>query len=72
MRWAQQQRMKFIASQLAVGGYINRSHLVEEFQISTPQASIDLRAFQQINPAAMVYDKTLKRYVRREPIGAEP
>lgn len=54
--------MQFIADRLAAEGWIVRRHLEEAFEISTPQASIDLQAFLRLNPGSMVYDKSLKRY----------
>lgn len=63
MRWYEQHRQEWIAETLRVFGFINREHLVKKFGLSTPQASHDLNEFQRRNPNAMLYDKTLKRYV---------
>lgn len=63
MRWAQEQRLNFIAERLVLDGFINRSDLVCKFRISTPQASIDIREFKRQHPDAIVYDASLKRYV---------
>lgn len=63
LRWFEQQRIDWIAETLRVFGYINRAHLERKFGISTPQASADLRRFQQLDPTAVTYDKTAKRYV---------
>ena len=56
--------MNFIASRLHRPGWINRRHLMEKFRISQPQASADIQVFQRINPGAMDYDLSKKRYVR--------
>lgn len=64
MRWAQEQRLSFISEHLAEAGFVNRRHLVEKFRISTQQASLDLREFQLLYPAAMRYNNRSKRYER--------
>ena len=43
-------------------GFINREHIERKFGVSTPQASVDLAAFQGANPGAIVYNKSTKRY----------
>lgn len=63
MRWFEQHRMDWIAEAVRVYGYINREHLVIKFGLSIPQASHDLQVFQRINPLAITYDKSSKRYV---------
>ncbi len=62
MRWAEEQRMKFIARRLAAQGFINRSHITGKFGVSVPQASLDLRKYLQHNPGSMIYSVTTKRY----------
>lgn len=62
MRWFERYRMDWIAETLRVFGFINRDHLVRKFGISVPQASIDLRSFQQRYPRTMTYNKSAKRY----------
>lgn len=64
MRWAQKQRMAFIASHVKKHGWIGRAPLMEEFDISAPQASLDLKAFQEMYPGAIVYSKFVKRYIK--------
>lgn len=65
MRWFEQHRMDWIAEALRVYGYINREHLVRKFGVSQAQAATDFTRFQERNPRAMTYDKSLKRYVAR-------
>lgn len=48
---------------LAIYGFINRAHIRRKFGVSTPQAALDLRAFQEANPGAMTYDTQRKTYV---------
>jgi hypothetical protein len=63
MRWFEQHRQEWIAETLRVFGFINREHLERKFGISTPQASLDLRAFQRAHPQMIQYDLSAKRYV---------
>lgn len=51
---------------LRIYGFINREHLQKKFGISVPQASLDLKTFQQSYPYAMHYDLNRKCYVRTE------
>ncbi len=62
-RWFKQQRMEWIAESLRVYGFINREHLEKKFGISTAQAAKDFTEFQNLNPDAMRYDVSLKRYL---------
>lgn len=43
--------------------FIRREHLMRKFDISTPQASVDLRDFQRLYPGKIKYDKSMKAYV---------
>lgn len=44
-------------------GWVRRTDLCERFEISIPQASADLAAYMRLNPAALHYDSSSKRYV---------
>lgn len=66
MRWAEQQRMDFIAERLKTEGCLVRADLTAKFGISVPQASIDIRKFRSLNPRAMTYDAKVKCYVARK------
>jgi hypothetical protein len=61
-RWYKNHRMEWIAESLRVYGFINREHIMKKFGISTPQASKDLRDFQNLYPCAITYDVSLKKY----------
>jgi hypothetical protein len=61
--WFQKARMDWITETLSIFGFINREHLMKKFSISRPQASADLRLYQEKFPSAMTYDKSLKRYL---------
>lgn len=63
MNWFVTHRMAWIAETLRVFGFINREHLQRKFQVSEPQASLDLKLFQRLHPKAMHYDLSAKRYV---------
>lgn len=63
LRWQIAQRMIFIDGRMNSPGFIQRRHLEDKFQISKPQASIDLQNYMRRNPGRMTYDKSAKRYV---------
>lgn len=64
MRYAIEQRLRFIDFLLAQYGHVNRSALIEYFGISVPQASKDIDDYLAIANGNAVYDKNAKRYVR--------
>ncbi|MDO8433952.1 MAG: WYL domain-containing protein [Candidatus Binatus sp.] len=63
MRWSVEQRLEFIEFRLFWDGQFNRSDLTEKFDISAPQASMDLARYQTIAPDNIRYDGSLKTYV---------
>ena len=62
MRWAKRQRLDFIAERLKEPGFINRSDLMQAFEVGRAQAAVDLADFQRLNPGAMTYNTRSKRY----------
>lgn len=62
MRWFERQRMNFIEERLKVYGTINRQDLIEQFDISTPQASKDFQLFLKLYPDRMAYNFRKKHY----------
>lgn len=62
IRWGIEQRLEFIEFQLFWEGGINRSSLRQQFGISIPQASNDLRRYVEQAPGNLVYDKSVKRF----------
>jgi hypothetical protein len=66
MNWFWDQRQRWIAETVGIFGFINREHIVCKFGVSVPQASADLREFQKRRPGAIIYDKSLKRYVLKD------
>jgi hypothetical protein len=63
VRWGLAQRFEFIEWRVYWTGRVNRGDLVERFGVSTPQASVDLRAYQETAPNNIHYDSTEKAYV---------
>jgi hypothetical protein len=62
LTWFTDHRQQWIAETIRIFGYIQREHITLKFGISTPQASYDLRQFQQENPGAIAYNTSRKRY----------
>lgn len=62
IRWGIEQRLEFIEFRLFWEGGINRAALKQQFGISIPQASNDLRRYEEQAPGNLTYDKSLKRY----------
>ena len=62
MRWGVQQRLEFIETRLFWEGRINRGDLTEFFGISVPQASADIRLYQEKTKGNLKYDKKKKFY----------
>lgn len=60
-RWFQKYRQEWIEETLRVFGFINRKHLMIKFGISTPQASLDLKKYQEAHPEVS-YNLSLKRF----------
>ncbi len=65
-RWSVEKRLEFVDFRLYWDGRINRGDLVKRFGISVPQASMDLRNYQEAAPSNVYYDKTEKAYVTTE------
>lgn len=62
LSWVQQRRQEFIAGRLLFPGFLVRSNLAAEFDISLPQASADIKMFMDRNPGAMHYNASAKQY----------
>ncbi len=63
IRWGVAQRFEFIEWRAYWDGRLNRGDLEQEFDISTPQASVDLRNYQDTAPGNIEYNATEKAYV---------
>jgi hypothetical protein len=62
MRWEASRRMEFIEFRLYWEGRVNRGDLTDFFRISIPQASNDIRRYQELSPGNIDYDKSGKFY----------
>jgi hypothetical protein len=63
LKWGVERRLEFIEFRLFWEGGINRSDIIEKFDVSVPQASKDLTLYQERAPQNAVYDKSAKRYI---------
>lgn len=73
--WGVSKRLEFIELQLLWEGEISRGVIQEKFDISTPQASNDLKVYQEAAPHNIQYDTRRKRYLasdRFEPVFIKP
>lgn len=70
MRWSVRKRLEFLETRLLWEDKISRGDLVDFFDISTPQATKDIKMYQEKAPANLYYDKSMKQYVAAE--GIEP
>ncbi|GAA5142513.1 WYL domain-containing protein [Prosthecobacter algae] len=60
--WAAQERLRAVERALWWRGWIGRPDLVALFGISAAQASSDLQKYVELNPGAIVYQTSRKRY----------
>ena len=58
-----ERRLEFIEFRLFWEGGVNRSDIIDTFDVSVPQASKDLTLYQERAPQNAIYDKSAKRYV---------
>lgn len=64
MTFARTMRLIWIDAVLSAVGSIRRNDIKSMFAISTPQASLDLRIYQELFPAGIAYDRRSKAYRR--------
>jgi hypothetical protein len=62
LKYAIEQRLRFIDFLVHHYGQINRGALTDYYGISIPQASLDIGEYLKIAPQNLVYDKTEKTY----------
>jgi hypothetical protein len=62
MTFAQKFRLIWIDAVLVQRGQINRADICAAFDISTPQASLDLRDYMRLAGDFIAYDKSAKVY----------
>src|SRR5205085_1836562 len=63
LKWGVERRLEFIEFRLFWEGGVNRSDIIDAFDVSVPQASKDLTLYQERAPGNAIYDKSAKRYV---------
>lgn len=63
LKWGVERRLEFIEFRLFWEGGVNRSDIINMFDVSVPQASKDLTLYQERAPNNALYDKSAKRYV---------
>lgn len=61
-QWAAAERLRYIERCAFWRGFVNRSDLQRVYGLSAAQASSDLRRYTELNPRALTYDLTRKRY----------
>jgi predicted DNA-binding transcriptional regulator YafY len=66
LKWGIERRLEFIEFRLFWEGGVNRSDIIDMFDVSVPQASKDLTLYQEKAPHNAIYDKSAKRYVASE------
>jgi hypothetical protein len=64
--WAAQERLRAIERAVWWRGWVKRKSLQQLFGVSLAQASSDLQKYQELNPGALVYDLSRKRYEAAE------
>lgn len=62
MKYAIEQRLRFIDFLVHHYGSINREALTDYYGISTPQASLDIKEYIGLAPGNLEYSTSLKRY----------
>jgi hypothetical protein len=65
-RWSQQRRLEFIDFVLCWDGQLNRGDITDFFDISVPQASLDIAHYIELAPHNLDYDKSSRTYLRSE------
>lgn len=63
LRWGAERRLEFIEFCIYWEGSLNRTEIMERFNVSTPQASSDISLYQKIVPENILYDSSLKKYI---------
>lgn len=61
-QWAGRERLSFIERNAWWLGAVNRGDLKKVFGISTAQASADIQGYLELNPGALAYNLSTKRY----------
>ena len=60
--WGRQRRLEYLEHKLYWEGKIRRVNLTEKFEISIPQASVDIKKYQEEAPQNIAYNASAKYY----------
>jgi hypothetical protein len=63
VRWGLARRFEFIEWRIYWTGRVNRKDIEDRFGVSSPQASVDLRSYEENAPGNIFYDSTKKTFV---------
>lgn len=63
LSWSAEERLRFIEAAAFWDGRVNRADLIRAFGISVPQASIDLKRYQELAPENLRYSPAEKSYL---------
>src|SRR5260370_38225614 len=66
LRWSVERRLAFIEERLFWLGEVNRTDLVRRFGVSMSQASGAIGRYLALDPLAVTYDKSARRYAASE------
>ena len=67
LKWGVKRRLAFIEFRLFWEGRVNRSDIIDQFDVSVPQASKDFSLYQELAPENARYNKSEKCYVANTP-----
>lgn len=63
--WFKRHRVEWIVESIQIFGFINREHVMRKFDVSTPQASMDIQDAIRNRPDLFAYNASAKRYELR-------
>ncbi|MGA9795906.1 MAG: WYL domain-containing protein [Rhizomicrobium sp.] len=66
LKWSVERRFEFIEWRLYWAGRVNRSDVEDKFDVSTPQATNDFRAYQELHPENIFYAPSERSYLPTE------
>lgn len=64
LKYAVEQRIRFIDFIVNVYGYINRDTVSDYFGTSIPQTTADLKVYMKLAPKNVIYDRSRKSYLK--------
>lgn len=64
-KWFEKQRQSFILEQLEEFGSINRSDIMDKFDVGSATSTRDIKRYIQAHPEDLIYNVTEKCYENR-------